>query len=100
MGIRDHPTAPRSPWQNGHVERLIGSIRRESLDHLVVFDEAQLRRVLRNYELRFPLQPGLDASLIGQECAGFSASAEDRPHRSDTNPRRASSSICPGLAFD
>jgi len=46
MGIRDHPTAPRSPWQNGHVERLIGSIRRESLDHLVVFDEAQLRRVL------------------------------------------------------
>src|ERR1700726_2689570 len=49
MGIRDHPTAPRSPWQNGHVERLIGSIRSESLDHLVVFDEAQLRRVLRNY---------------------------------------------------
>src|SRR5271169_6727913 len=46
MGIRDHPTAPRSPWQNGHVERLIGSIRRESLDHLIVLDEAQLRRVL------------------------------------------------------
>jgi len=36
-------------WQNGHVERLIGSIRRESLDHLVVFDEANLRRVLKNY---------------------------------------------------
>jgi transposase InsO family protein len=34
MGIRDHPTAPRSPWQNGHVERLIGSIRRESIDQL------------------------------------------------------------------
>jgi hypothetical protein len=49
MGIRDHPTALRSPGQNGHVERLIGSIRRESLDHLVVFDEAQLRRVLRSY---------------------------------------------------
>jgi transposase InsO family protein len=49
MRIRDHPTVPRSPWQNGHVERLIGSIRRESLDHLIVFDEAQLRRVLRNY---------------------------------------------------
>jgi len=49
MRIRDHPTAPRSPWQNGHVERLIGSIRRESLDHLVVFDQAQLRRVLKNY---------------------------------------------------
>jgi transposase InsO family protein len=49
MGIRDHPTAPRSPRQNGHVERLIGSIRRESLDHLIVFDEAHLRRVLMNY---------------------------------------------------
>src|SRR6202040_336484 len=49
MRIRDHPISPPSPWQNGHVERLIGSIRRESLDHLVVFDEAQLRRVLRNY---------------------------------------------------
>ena len=49
MGIRDHPIAPHSPWQNSHIERLIGSIRRESLDHLIVFDEAQLRRVLRNY---------------------------------------------------
>jgi transposase InsO family protein len=49
MGIRDHPTAPRSPWQNGHVERLIGSIRRKSLDHLVVFNETQLRRILKNY---------------------------------------------------
>jgi transposase InsO family protein len=49
MGIRDHPIAPRSPWQNGHVERLIGSIRRESLDHLVVFGEAHLRDILKNY---------------------------------------------------
>ena len=49
MGIRDHPTAPRSPWQNGHVERLIGSIRRECLDHFVVFGDAHLRRVLKAY---------------------------------------------------
>ena len=49
MEIRDHPTAPRSPWQNGYVERLIGSIRRESLDHVIVFDEAQLNRLLKNY---------------------------------------------------
>jgi transposase InsO family protein len=49
MGIRDHPTAPRSPWQNGHVERVIGSIRRECLDHVVVFGEAHLRRVLKTY---------------------------------------------------
>jgi transposase InsO family protein len=49
MGIRDHLTAPRSPWQNGHVERVIGSIRRECLDHVVVFGEAHLRRVLKTY---------------------------------------------------
>jgi transposase InsO family protein len=49
MGIRDRPTAPRSPWQNGHVERLIGSIRRECLDHIVVFSQAHLRRILTNY---------------------------------------------------
>jgi transposase InsO family protein len=49
MGIRDRPTAPRSPWQNGHVERLIGSIRQECTDHTVVFGEAHLRRILRAY---------------------------------------------------
>ena len=49
MGIRDRPTAPRSPWQNGHVERLIGSIRRECLDHVVILSEAHLRRVLARY---------------------------------------------------
>jgi transposase InsO family protein len=49
MGIRDRPTAPRSPWQNGHVERLIGSIRRECLDHVVILGEAHLRRVLLAY---------------------------------------------------
>ncbi|WP_423955285.1 integrase core domain-containing protein [Candidatus Binatus sp.] len=53
MGIRDRHTAPRSPWQNGHVERLIGSIRRESLDHLVVFGEAHLRDVLKAYALYY-----------------------------------------------
>ena len=42
MGIRDRPTAPRSPWQNGRVERLIGSIRRECLDHVVMVGEAHL----------------------------------------------------------
>ena len=43
MGIRDHPIAPRSPWQNAYVEQLIGSIRRECLDHMIVFGEAHLR---------------------------------------------------------
>ena len=49
MGIRDRPTAPRSPWQNGHAERLIGSIRRECLDHVIVCGERHLRYVLRSY---------------------------------------------------
>jgi transposase InsO family protein len=49
MGIRDRPTAPRSPWQNAYIERLIGSIRRECLDHVIVFGEAHLRRILGAY---------------------------------------------------
>jgi len=49
MGIRDRPTAPRSPWQNGYAERLIGSMRRECFDHVIVFGEQHLRRVLRSY---------------------------------------------------
>src|SRR5467141_2433710 len=49
MGIRDHPIAPRSSWQNGHAERLIGSIRRECLNHVVIFGETHLRRILRAY---------------------------------------------------
>ena len=49
MRIRDHPTAPCSPWQNGHAERLIGSIRRECLDHIVVMGEVSLRRTHKAY---------------------------------------------------
>ena len=49
LGIRDHPTSPRSPWQNGYAERLIGSIRRECLDHVVLFGERHLRHVLSCY---------------------------------------------------
>jgi transposase InsO family protein len=49
MGIRDKPTAPASPWQNGFAERLIGSIRRECLDHVILLGEAHLRRILKSY---------------------------------------------------
>ena len=49
MGIRDKPTAPASPWQNGFAERLIGSIRRECVDQFIVLGEAHLRRILRGY---------------------------------------------------
>ena len=50
MGIRDRPIAPRSPWQNGCAERLIESIRRECLDHVVVFGERHLRHLLKSYQ--------------------------------------------------
>jgi transposase InsO family protein len=49
MGIRDRPTATASPWQNGVAERLIGSIRRECVDHIIVLGEIHLRRVLKSY---------------------------------------------------
>jgi transposase InsO family protein len=49
IGIRDRPTSPRSPWQNGYAERLIGSVRRECLDHVVVFSERHLRHLLLCY---------------------------------------------------
>ncbi len=49
LGIKQVLSAPRSPWQNPYVERVIGSIRRECLDHVVVFNEIHLRRILRGY---------------------------------------------------
>jgi hypothetical protein len=66
LGIRDHPTSARSPWQNGYAERLIGSIRRECLDHIVVTGERHLRHILACYmdyynAMRTHLSLGKDA---------------------------------------
>src|SRR5207247_9045716 len=49
MGIRDRPISPGSPWQNGYAERLIGTVRRECLDLLLIFGVARLRQVLASY---------------------------------------------------
>jgi len=49
MGIRDRPITPGSSWQNGYAERLIGTLRRECLDHVMVFGEAHLRKFLAVY---------------------------------------------------
>jgi transposase InsO family protein len=49
MGIRDRPISPQSPWQNGYAERLIGTLRRECLDRMLIFGEWHLRRVLASY---------------------------------------------------
>ena len=79
MGIRDKPIAPGSPWQNGFAERLIGSIRRECVDHLVVLGEAHLRRILTKYATYYnglrthrspssPLLPNLVFSTHSHMC--------------------------------
>ena len=70
MGIRDKPIAPGSPWQNGFAERLIGSIRRECVDHIVVLGEAHLRRILKSYaryynEMRTHRSLDKDAPISG-----------------------------------
>ena len=49
MGIRDRPISPRSPWQNGYAERVIGSIRRECIDHVIVFWRVSPPSLLRSY---------------------------------------------------
>jgi transposase InsO family protein len=49
MGIKEVKAAPRSPWQNPYVERLIGTLRRDCLDHVIVVRENQLRRILQGY---------------------------------------------------
>ena len=68
MGICDRPISPGSPWQNGCAERLIGTLRRECLDQILIFGEAHLRRVLSAYaayynQARTHLALGKDAPL-------------------------------------
>ena len=76
LGIRDHPTSARSPWQNGYAERLIGSIRRECLDHIVVTGEQHLRHILKCYmeyynAVRTHLSLSKDAPIWRNiQCAG------------------------------
>src|ERR1700716_401827 len=97
MGIRDKPTAPASPWQNGFAERLIGSIRRECLDHIIVLGKEHLRRILKNYaEL---LQRRENASVIEQGCACLSPGSAIRRHKFARHTGRTSSSIRSDLDF-
>ena len=62
MQIKEVLGAPRSPWQRAYVERVVGSIRRECLDHLIVLDEEGLRRVLAAY-IRYYHKSRLHLSL-------------------------------------
>ena len=97
MGIRDRPTAPRSPWQNGYAERLIGSIRRECLDHVIVFGERPLRHVLR---VPAVLQRHPDTSGVGQRLTANEVCPDDRSHSAAADPRRIAPSLRPDLICD
>jgi len=65
MGIRDRPTSPRSPWQNAYAERMIGSIRRECVDHIVVFGSTFVTRCYRTLTIttKCDLPLGKDAPV-------------------------------------
>jgi hypothetical protein len=86
MGIRDHPIAPRSAWRNGHAERLIGSIRRECLDHIVVFVEVHLRRILDVYARDYnEIRTSCPWTRIRRAVGRPSASASSLPSQSSAD---------------
>src|SRR6202162_762098 len=93
LGIEEVITAPRSLWQNPFVERLIGSVRRECLDHMIVWNERSLRRTLRSYFAYY--QDSRTHLGAGQRCSGIESRGEarTRAHRGDSSGRRTSSSI-------
>jgi Integrase core domain len=98
MGIRDRPTSPHSPWQNGYAERLIGWIRRECLDHVVVFGERHLRHVLLSY-MKIS-QRDKDAFIFGEGCAGLARRQTSRDHSLPPGPGRAAPPIFSDLIYD
>jgi transposase InsO family protein len=81
--MRDHPIARRSPWQNGYVERVIGAIRRECLDHTMIIGENHLRRTLKSYaryynRARTHLSLGKDSPI--PRIIQYSGAISARPH--------------------
>jgi len=88
-------TAFRSPWQNGTTERAVGSVRRELLDHVVVWNEDHLRRLLREYVdlLQRGACPHLDWRRTGWSTRGMSALNSRQGHRIPTC-RRSPPPIC------
>jgi transposase InsO family protein len=87
MGITEVLTAPRSPWQLPYVERVIGSIRREYLDHVIVLNESHLRRILASYldyyhRYRCHLSLDKDARLADGLCSRSAAARSWRFRKS------------------
>src|SRR6266481_7525054 len=96
MGIRDKPIAPALPWQNSFAERLIGSIRRECLDHIIVLGEEHLRRILKNYADYYN---GVRTHRSLKGCASLSPGSAIRRHKFARHTGRTSSSIRSDLDF-
>jgi len=83
MGIRDGPTALGSPWQNAYVERVIGSVRRECLDHIIVFNAAHLHRVLKAYAKYYnnaPTHLSLEKNAPVPRLVSASGTIKSTPH--------------------
>ena len=99
IGIRDRPTSPRSPWQNAYAERLIGSIHRECVDHIVVFGERHLRHVLLAY-MSYYNGTRSHLSVIEQGCADITCRRDSRTHSLSTDSGRTAPSICSDLICD
>jgi hypothetical protein len=97
MGIRDKPIAPGSPWQNCFVERLIGTIRRECVDHVIALGEQHLRQVLKSYASL--LQQRENAPRIRQGCADLSPGSAVRTYRIACLCQRAASPLPSNLSF-
>jgi transposase InsO family protein len=98
MGIRDRPIAARPPWQNGCAERLVGPIRRDCLDHMIILGESHLRRILKSYaayynELRIHLSLDKDAPA-GRPIQRFGEVT------AISDPRRTSPPLHPNLISD
>ena len=97
IGIRDRPTSPRSPWQNAYAERLIGSIRRECIDHCHIWRTPSASRTAVVHDL---LQRRANSPVIEQGCTCTTRRRYSRAYYLPTNPGRTASSIYPDLICD
>src|ERR1039458_9693153 len=97
MDIRDRPMSFRSPWQNGHVERLIGSFRRECTDHLIVLNEEHLRRILAKFATYYNgWRPHVS---LGKDAPDRHPIERFGGHRRTCNLRRIASPVRTNLVF-
>jgi len=85
MGIRDRPILPGSPCQNGYAERLIGTVRRECLDRMLIFGESHLRRVLDSYAAYYSEVRGYDfnRSVVVHDAQSEQCNSVRDQHRRD-----------------